>query len=256
MHKILVLWATPRSTSTAFEWMMRMRGDLNCYHEPFGEPWYRGDDARWPRIQSHSPRIKGLTFDKVWQQLKAAAEQGPVFCKDFPHYVEHLCTDEFLDHFNHSFLIRDPAKVVTSMYRHWPDFVVNEIAFVEQRNLFDRLCDKLGKAPPVIDSDDLLEEPPGIVEAYCDAVGIPYIEEALSWQPGDREEVSWYDGGSWHANLRNSDGLKAQPRRYIDISDAPDKIREIHEFVLPHYQHLYAHRLTLARISPQGDSAC
>jgi hypothetical protein len=188
--------------------------------------------------------------------LKAAAEQGPVFCKDFPHYVEHLCTDEFLDYFNHSFLIRDPAKVVTSMYRHWPDFLVNEIAFVEQRNLFDRLCDKLGKAPPVIDSDDLLEDPPGIVEAYCDAVGIPYIEEALSWQPGNREEVSWYDGGSWHTNLRNSDGLKAQPRRYIDIADAPDKIREIYKIVLPHYQHLYAHRLTLARISHQGDSAC
>ncbi len=39
MHDIIVLWATPRSTSTAFEWMMRMRGDLACFHEPFGEAW-------------------------------------------------------------------------------------------------------------------------------------------------------------------------------------------------------------------------
>ena len=36
----------------------------------------------------------------------------------------------------------------------------------------------------VIDSDDLLEHPRNIVEAYCDAVGIPFIEDALSWDPG------------------------------------------------------------------------
>jgi hypothetical protein len=88
-----------------------------------------------------------------------------------------------------------------------------------------------------------LENPQGIVNAYCNAVGIPYIEEALSWEPGKRDEVSWYDGGSWHANLRDSDGLKAQPRRYIDISEAPDRVKEIYDIVLPHYQHLHAHRL-------------
>ena len=246
MHKILVLWATPRSTSTAFEWMMRMRGDLACFHEPFGEAWYKGEDARWPRIRPDSERIPGLTFASIWDDLLTAAAQGPVFSKDFPHYVEHLWTDEFLDHFKHSFLIRDPAKVTTSMYKHWPDFELKEVAFVEQRELFDRLCDRLGEAPPVIDSDDLLEDPFGMVEAYCNAVGIPYLEQALSWEPGERDEVSWYDGGSWHANLRDSDGLKPQPRRYIDISDAPDKIKSIYETVLPHYEHLYAHRLGAA----------
>ncbi|MDC1288390.1 sulfotransferase family protein, partial [Gammaproteobacteria bacterium] len=184
MQKILVLWATPRSTSTAFEWMMRMRADMTCFHEPFGEAWYQGEEARWPRIKPDSPRIAGLTFDSVWQEMLAAAKTGPVFSKDFPHYIEHLWTDELLAHFNHSFLIRDPAKVATSMYNNWPDFVLKEMAFVEQRTLFDRLCDDLGEAPPVIDSDDLLENPQGIVEAYCDAVGIPYIEEALSWEPG------------------------------------------------------------------------
>jgi len=246
MHKILVLWATPRSTSTAFEWMMRMRGDLTCFHEPFGEAWYQGEDARWPRIKSDTPRTPGLTSDSVWQELKSAAEKAPTFSKDFPHYIEHMWSDEFLGYFNHSFLIRDPAKVATSMYKNWPDFVLKEMAFVEQRQLFDRLCDNLGEVPPVIDSDDLLENPQGIVEAYCNSVGISYIEEALRWKPGRRDEVSWYDGGSWHANLRDSDGLKAQPRKYIDISEAPDRVKEIYDIVLPHYQHLHAHRLGAA----------
>jgi len=56
--------------------------------------------------------------------------------------------------------------------------------------------------------------------------------------------VSWWDGGSFHENLRESDGLKPQPRKYIDISEAPDRVKEIYEMVLPHYQHLHAHRLT------------
>ena len=250
MHKMLVLWATPRSTSTAFEWMMRMRGDFTCFHEPFGEPWYQGEDPMWPRLKPDSPRTPGLSFASVWDGMKQAAVQGPVFSKDFPHYVEHMWTDEFLDHFTHSFLIRDPAKVATSMYKHWPDFVLKEIAFVEQRALFDRLTDRLGAPPPVIDSDDLLEDPHGIVEAYCTATGIPFLPDALSWEPGAREEVSWYDGGSWHANLRNSDGLKPQPRSYIDISDAPDRVKEIYEIVLPHYQHLHRHRLRGAMVEP------
>ena len=243
MHKILALWATPRSTSTAFEWMMRMRGDMICFHEPFGEPWYQGEEPLWPRLKSDSIRTPGLTFDSVWTKLKLAAEQGPVFTKDFPHYIEHLWTNEFLSHYKHSFLIRDPAKVVTSMFEHWPDFVLKETGFAEQRQLFDRLSDHKGSAPPVIDSDDLLENPKGIVQAYCGAVDIQFIPQALSWKPGTRDEVSWYDGGSWHGNLRDSDGLKPQPRHYIDITEAPDRVQEIYEIVLPHYQHLHAHRL-------------
>lgn len=245
MHKILTLWATPRSTSTAFEWMMRMRGDTTCFHEPFGEPWYQGEQPLWPRLQPDSVRTPGLTFDSVWRKLKAAAAQGPVFIKDFPHYVEHMWTDEFLAHFKHSFLIRDPAKVITSMFKHWPNLVLKETGFLEQRRLFDRLSDQQGAAPPVIDSDDLLEWPKQIVAAYCQAVGIHFIPAALSWESGARDEVSWYDGGSWHENLRNSDGLKTQARRYIDISEAPERVKEIYEIVLPHYQRIHAHRLTV-----------
>ena len=244
MHKILALWATPRSTATAFEWMMRTRGDMTCFHEPFGEAWYQGENPIWPRITPESPRTPGLTFDSVWAKLRAAAENGPVFSKDFPHYIEHRCTDDFLAHFTHSFLVRDPAKVTTSMFKHWPDFLLSEIGFVEQRELFDRLSNQSGEAPPVIDSDDLLGNPKGIVEAYCNAVEIPFIPEALNWKPGSRDEVGWYHGGSWHQNLRDSAGLKPQPRKYIDISEAPDRVKEIYDIVMPHYEVLYHYRLT------------
>ncbi len=241
--RIVALWAVPRSTSTAFEWMMRMRGDMECFHEPFGEVWYQGEHPLWPRATARSVRTPGLTFESRWRQFRAAAERGPVFIKDFPHYVEHLWTDDFLDHFRHSFLIRDPAKTLSSMHSKWPDFHLKETGFAEQRQLFDRLADQLGSPPPVIDSDDVLADPPRVVEAWCGAVGIPFMPDALSWEPGPRDEVSWWDGGSFHENLRNSDGLRAQPRDDIDLRDAPTRVRDAYQIVEPHYRHLWQHRI-------------
>ncbi|MEM7068054.1 MAG: sulfotransferase family protein [Pseudomonadota bacterium] len=243
MNKILALWAVPRSTSTAFEWMMRQRGDLVCYHEPYGEAWYQGEDPLWPRITEDSVRTPGLTIEGVHSDLLKAAETQSLFIKDFPHYIDHMWDDDFLANFNHSFLIRDPAKTISSMYNKWPDFHEKEAGFAEQRELFDRLCDIHGEAPSVLDSDDLLEDPHVMVEKWCGAVSIPFISEALSWEPGARDEVSWWDGGSFHANLRNSDGLKPQKRKYVEIDSLPDRVKEIYERVLPHYEHLKAHSL-------------
>ena len=70
-----------------------------------------------------------------------------------------MWTAERLDLFDHSFLIRDPAKTISSMFSHWPDFHAAEIGVREQRELFDRIADRDGKAPPVLDSDDLLADP-------------------------------------------------------------------------------------------------
>ncbi|MEM9126545.1 MAG: sulfotransferase family protein, partial [Pseudomonadota bacterium] len=98
--------------------------------------------------------------------------------------------------------------------------------------------------PPVIDSDDLLEDPHVMTQAFCDAVGIPFMADALTWEAGgDPSAHSWWDGGSFHANLSKSTGLAPQPRTYIDIADAPDRVRQVHRRMKPHYDHLYKHRL-------------
>ncbi|MEM9343698.1 MAG: sulfotransferase family protein [Pseudomonadota bacterium] len=245
MHKIIVLWAVPRSTSTAFEWMMRQRGDLDCLHEPFGEAWYQGEDPLWPRFQDGDKTTPGLTLDSVWTDIQARARAGPVFLKDFPHYVNHLWTPDFLAQMTHAFLIRDPAKTISSLYAKWPDFDETEVGFPEQRALFDLLWALHGSPPPVIDSDDLLEAPEAMVSAFCGAVGIPFLPDALSWEPGGNPDAhSWWDGGSFHHNLANSTGLKAQPRRYVEVADAPIRVQRVHRRMKPHYTHLYAHRLT------------
>jgi adenylylsulfate kinase len=245
MNRIIALWAVPRSTSTAFEWMMRQRGDLDCLHEPFGEAWYQGEDPLWPRFTAGEKTTPGLSIESVWSDIQARAEKSPVFLKDFPHYINHMWTPEFLGNFTHAFLIRDPAKTIPSIYDKWPDFDELEVGFPEQRALFDLLWALNGKPPAVIDSDDLLEAPEEITRTFCEAVGIPFMREALTWEAGgDPSEHSWWDGGSFHANLAKSTGLKPQARKYVDLADAPERVRRVYRRMKPHYDHLYQHRRT------------
>ena len=246
MNKIVALWAVPRSTSTAFEWMMRQRGDLDCLHEPFGEAWYQGEDPLWPRFAQGDKTTPGLTLESVWEDIQARATQGPVFIKDFPHYINHLWDAAFLSHFTHAFLIRDPAKTLTSMYNKWPDFDELEVGFPEQRALFDLLTALHGAPPPVIDSDDLLEQPEAMTRAFCDAVEIPFIAEALSWAPGgDPSAHSWWDGGSFHANLAQSTGLVPQVRKYVELENTPERVQQVYRRMRPHYEHLHRYRLSV-----------
>ena len=83
--------------------------------------------------------------------------------------------------------------------------------------------------------------------AFCEAVGIPFKKEALSWEPGgDLSAHSWWDGGSFHANLAKSTGLMAQRQKYVKLEDSPYRIRQIYRRMKPHYDHLYQQRLTIA----------
>ena len=247
MHKIVALWAVPRSTSTAFEWMMCRRGDLDCLHEPFGEAWYQGEEPLWQRYNPGEVTTPGLTLESVWADIQQRASVGPVFLKDFPHYINHMWTPDFLSNFAHAFLIRDPAKTISSMFDKWPDFHEGEVGFPEQRALFDLLTAlNDGTPPPVIDSDDLLEDPVQMTAKFCNRVGIPFIKEALTWEPGGNpSEHSWWDGGPFHANLAQSTGLTPQVRKYVEVNDAPERVQQVHRRMKPHYDHLHQHRIRL-----------
>ena len=61
MTRMLVLWANPLSSSTAFEWMMRQRGDFTCIHEPFNEAYYFGSDRRSQR-DADAADMEGMSF--------------------------------------------------------------------------------------------------------------------------------------------------------------------------------------------------
>ena len=240
---LLVLWATPRSTSTAFEWMMRQRGDFECFHEPWNELYYYGED-RVSQRDAHVEARPGHSFDATWEDLLAKSQQSPVFVKDFAYSVEHTLTNERLDACSHTFLIRDPVRVVQGMAKHWPDCTWEEVGFESLHRLFHQLADRTGSPPPVMTSASLLAEPANTAAAYCAAVEIPFIEQALEWETGDRSEVSWYGEGSgpWHETLRSSTGIKPPATKYPPLEETP-RLFEMAQRAQPLYDELASYAM-------------
>lgn len=253
MNKILALWATPRSTSTAFEWVMANRGDMTCFHEPYNEAFYYGEDRRHDRYFIADKTLQttpGLSITKVHEKMLKLAASQAVFIKDFAYSIMHMADEKFLDAFTHTFLIRDPAKVITSMHSRWPDINLAEIGFEDLHTLFRRIADRDGKAPVVLDSDGLLNSPEKGMKAYCEAVGIPFIAQALNWEDKAKENstrnATWNsDEHGFHDSLKASTGLKPQKRSYPAIQSSADMMR-LYEASIPHYQALSDFKLGIS----------
>ena len=128
------------------------------------------------------------------------------------------------------------------MYAQWNDFTLSETGFAEQRALFDLLMQRTGTPPPLIDADDMLDDPHGVTAAWCEAVGIDFKPEALQWDTGKAAELTWYETGTWHNNLAQSTSLSRQKRDYVPI-DHNQLLEDVYDACLPHYQAMHRHRL-------------
>ena len=145
---------------------MRQRGDFTCFHEPFNELYYYGEDRQSQRDAEVAPK-SGHNYANVWQELLQQSERGNLFLKDFAYSVAHFIDDGILDAMTHSFLIRDPYKVIQGLSNHWPDCSFTEVGLESLAVLFDQIAERNGTPPPVMSSTDLLANPAATTRAYC-----------------------------------------------------------------------------------------
>ena len=124
-----------------------------------------------------------------------------------------------------------------------PDFDIHEAGYLGAYKLFELAKAVSGKTPVVIDSDDLVNAPEATVRAYCDAVGIPFLPEALAWEPGPRKEFAWWEGGSWHNKLNQTAGFKAPKKEDYPAIEDHAWLQEAYDICLPYYEKMYAARL-------------
>ena len=243
-RKILALWAMPRSTSTAFATMMGARRDFLVLDEPFGLYFHYSEERksdRYPEAEINP----AYNFQPLFQDLVDKSQKEPVFIKDMARYISDRADEAFLSHFDHTFIIRHPAKALPSLFARWPDFRLSEAGYAELHQLFEATTAFLGKVPPLIDSDDLVKKPAATVKAYCDAVGITFMPQALKWEP-KVQKVRWEEWeGGWHSEAQSSQEFKERERKdYVKIEES-DRLQEAYDFCLPYYQKLYEHRLRI-----------
>lgn len=247
MHQIIALWCHPRCLSTVFERMMKERGDLRVLHEKFLYLYYVKQNphliiAQQQEIKPHML----LDFPEVLEGILKEAEQGPVFFKDMAVHVHnpkgYHADAKFLNLFTNTFLIRDPEPTIQSHLKQNPTLEFEEVGYDAQLEVFSKVGELSGETPVVIDAYDLEDNPEGMIKAYCQAVGIPFIPEALEWQTTVPPEFE-VGAKTWHADVLKTTGFQRRMERFGPELKQDPRFEKFYEASLPHYQAMYEHRL-------------
>jgi hypothetical protein len=235
---LIALWAAPRSRSTAFFRYMLEHGGLVPIHEPFDNIADHGST----QVNGHS------VTDPVQliRTLRDLAETATVFVKETTDRCHHavLADRRFLKEATHTFLIRSPAEIASSIYAlQGPGMTLPEIGLEHAFDLHQAILAAGGAQPVVVDSADLMADPGAAMAAYCAAVGIPFSRPALSWAPGERDE--WRQSARWHVRASESAGFMMSATNY-EITTANNAMlagfSAHHE---PFYRALREHRMAI-----------
>lgn len=154
---------------------------------------------------------------------------------------------EILKRFHFTFLIRHPRRSIPSYWRctippldkitGFCHFMPSEAGYDELRRFFDFLLEERQIGPAVaqkydalrdgevsitvIDADDLLDNPEGIIEAYCKEVGIEYSQDMLNWDTQEdhqRAREAFEKWRGFHEDAINSTSLRPRSKAHKHLT--------------------------------------
>lgn len=208
--------------------------------------------------------LEGITAKHVFVKDMAYG----MFGKDAIQYIP--------SGFRHSFLIRNPDLVFPGLhkmyYNHFKainrllpeekdeaSFDVrnhNELGshadyFKTMRDLWSYIRKEVDPKAVILDSTDLLADPCRVLPRWCEAVGLPFDESMLSWNPDVKEMASWNWGSDWagqasfdifHASVLRSTCF-TPPKAPQTRNQLTDDVIELAEAAMPFYEEMYRHRI-------------
>jgi hypothetical protein len=205
---------------------MAERGDLATVHEPFSRVTFFGSaDVGGTTCSSEAEVIAAL--------LRLAAS-GPVFVKETTdyRYPGVLAAASFLRDASHAMMVRAPEAVVASYLRLHPEASLGAMGFEHLAELSDAVHAATGERPFLLDGDDVAASPAGTVAAYCHAVGLPFLPDALQWEAGALPD--WAPFSRWHEKAAASTGLVETTSEPV-----PDALRERAAAYVAHHAPFY-----------------
>ncbi len=217
---------------------MTARGDHTVFDEPFSKHYYYGPDRRSSRYDDeHLPESSP---GELLASIEKAAEERPVFVKDMAYQASVILEPDIVGRFRNCFQVRDPAASLRSLVKHWPDFTDDETGWEALGRAAD-VVSETGQPLVVIDADRLCDDPAGVVSRWCDEMDLEFREDALTWEPGMRDD--WELWGDWHKGTSKSTGFESLGKASPPPTDKEPRLREAYEKAVPVYERLMAHAL-------------
>ncbi|MGL5009807.1 MAG: HAD family hydrolase [Paracoccaceae bacterium] len=231
----IAMWSGPRNLSTAMMYAFAARGDCAVVDEPFYAAYLAATGT------DHPMRDAVIASQNTDPAQVAADCLGPNSDGKGIYYQKHMTLHMipafdrgFLRGLTNVFLIRHPARVIASYARKRENPTLADIGFVQQAELFDQVADFMGKAPLVIDSATIRDNPQKALTGLCDALGIPFTDKMLHWPVGPKP----YDGvwaSHWYGAVHRSTGFE-DPEGPLPKLEGP--AADLAAAALPYYQHL------------------
>ncbi len=263
--KKIFLWTAPRCVSTAFEFSFRTLPNAMVIHEPYNVPYYAyAENPTWTKYAG-TRSTTGTYKDVEDALLGTYSGKDIIFTKCFAYTLggkfDTLLKDSMKD-FVHTFLIRDPAKAVASSFRNfssheaWSKVRQNgDLGFHQLRDLYNFVKENITPNPVVVDADDLLENPEGMLNAYCKEVGVEFKEGMTRWESGSMKTKEFLEqkGGrveslKWHESAFQSTGISksvAHSDVIQEVESFPNEVKQCIEDFRGVYDEMYKFRLVL-----------
>jgi len=156
--------------------------------------------------------------------------------KHMAHHLEHDDSLAWTKDLINCLLIRTPAEVVSSFSKKNELTDVNELGYLQQIQLYRYHNNKL----LVVDAQDILQDPSGILSNLCARCGIPYEKGMLSWAAGPHPADGIW-GKYWYDQLWSSTTFKPYIQKEVAV---PSALAAMVDECMPIYEELYQARIT------------
>ena len=245
----IAMWSGPRNISTAMMRAFENRADASVSDEPFYAAYLAATGLVHPMreeilaAQPQDWRVVAASLlgppprhRPVWYQKHMAHHMLPGFGLDWTFAMRNV------------FLIRAPEAVLASYVVRRADVGLADIGLPQQVDLFERLAQRDGVAPLVIEANDLLADPRAMLQALCAACGIAFDVAMLAWPQGKRQSDGVW-APAWYDKVEQSSGF-GPARLETRFDDLDDGLKPLALVARPLYQRLHAARLRVDAARP------
>lgn len=231
------VWSGPRNVSTALMYSFAQRPDTVVVDEPLYGHYLKHTGAEHPGREKLLTLLETDSAKIIREVILGPVEKPVLFLKNMSHHLAGL-DDSFLEHLTNLLLIRDPREMLPSLVNQLPHPILRDTGLDQQLALFKKLI-AAAKPTFIFDAKDLLQDPPGMLGAFCRFTGIPFYREMLSWKAGPRpEDGPW--APYWYHNVHKSTGFGSYAPKHEKIR--PD-LQPLMDEAVAIYEELYSNAI-------------